>query len=185
MRLNTYKWIGSAIIVTLCTVSLAGCADERIEDNGQFGIWSFQVDEDECGVADIVKDYYLSGEWLRGQSSFGDVFRQDRDSIIRLVHKDRDWNVLRYIVKDDRYRFSSNCRSKVEIVLSEHGRRVPPVRENEPTFDYEFATSSDRKLCRVKFPPKRRVVEGKIIGQITSCIFLDSGKGTFDVNHAD
>ena len=112
-------------------------------------IFSFDSDEDKCGVFDIVGDYQGTKEWNYATRNIRNSFRWDRNAHLRYLYRNRDWHLLRYIAKDSRYSFVPDCRSKFRISTAVEGDT--PWREiQHPENFYTFSSTEPQLLCRIR-----------------------------------
>lgn len=166
----------SALVVTLVTV-LSGCAEEEPRSQGR-AQYVVNVVRDECGLSEIVKDYYQTGASREGRSYSLDVLRQDDDNLLRTVHRGADWNLLDYLFADKRFEFKPNCRSDILLTSIENGVKNPNWQE------FHFRADIETILCRIN-PAPGRDVEINTLGNVQSCISRKSGAKTFDVIHSN
>ena len=176
--------MSTAFVVALAT-ALSGCAEDPTDDplhkdrQQPRQTWALDVERDECGVSAIVQEYYETGASQNGRSYGGDFFRQDQDSLLRTRYRGRDWNLLDYITKDDRFQLQPECRSDFSRTEIYNG-----VRNNNKIEYYFRAGSGANSLCRVS-PVRYRLDEagGRALqtGQVLSCINVETGSKTFDV----
>ena len=138
-------------------------------------IFSFDLDEDQCGVFDIVGDYQGTKEWNYATPNIRNSFRWDRDASLRSRYRNTDWHLLRYIVKDSRYSFVADCRSKFRISTAVEG--YTPWRDVlHPHNFYTFSSAEPQLLCRI-----RRFSSADDSGRVVSCINTATRRTTFKV----
>ena len=177
MLIGQFKRGFSSIVVIFFAVNLLGCAQENIYKNSRIQ-WAFDVVQDQCIVLEIIKDYFEKGEGSNGHSYSLDFFRRDRDSILRARYKGRDWNILDYVIQDQRYDIYNGCKSDFSQEEIYNGVR------NGNLIKYHFRSRSGGILCRLTPPPAKDVDENPA-GLVQSCIDVNTGMKTFDVIHND
>lgn len=178
------KTLRPKVISILSAAVLASCGGEPVK-NRQIGIWSSDITNDGCRVYDIVADYYTSGakQNVPPSSSLRSLFQGD-DSFFWFKYRNRDWHVLRFIRQSEEFKFLDGCRSEFGIEGSVNGTR------NGATELFLFESKEDEELCRITSFRFRgasgTALEGKFTsGSVHSCIFLESGRTTFDVHRSE
>ena len=139
-----------------------------------------EMEADQCGVFDIIRDYEETGEFSYYKKGFIIHLRRDRNARLRLYHRNQDRHLLRYIVKDGRYSFAQGCRSEFRISTSIHdnpqGRPRWDHGLQNPRNLFIFSSAEPQLLCRIT--PFSNASDS---GRIVSCINTATGRTTFKV----
>ena len=165
---NKFMWICFIGIVT----SL-GCAHQTKATKPRY-IVSFNLLQDECNIADIVKDYTLRPF---GNSS-GGLFDYVLGSYSLVDAKKRrtDIFLLQYITEDPRFTSHMNCASDFAMVVASAGTYVPNFVNR-----FMIRQVGSTKLCRYSPPTSFDYIKYDTISVTKSCIHIRNKKTTFEV----
>ena len=167
---NKFMWIFFIGIITL-----VGCVNQTKATKPDY-IVSFNLLQDECNIADIVKDYNTLDYYKNSPHDPWAYFRKGEHAILRLMHEQRDKNLLKYIMKDPRFPLSKNCKSDFAMVIASGESYVPNDVQR-----YMLRKINSVELCRYNASPTFDFIRYDTPPVVKICINVETKKFTFEV----
>lgn len=171
-----------ALAFSLAGSALAGC--DR-DDRPDYRIAAFEAEIDQCGVAEVVRDYVRSGARNDAPRKAAEFFAQDRDALLRVGYKQTDRHFLRMLVRDEWFAFRPGCRSRIRVVRA---IAAPQTGAGLSAGDFEFDLRAvgEEHLCREHRVRRRLGAAARAntvwdMGVVQTCVDVRSGRTTLGV----